>query len=86
MPVGSTATFGASKGTLACAGLPGRLSQASQGDTWCRLGGLNLDIKEGGHTIEYRDEDPYIRKMFQEQLAKKAQTSTCLKRHIGSLF
>jgi len=27
--------------------------------------GLNLDIKEGGNTIEYRDEDPYIRKMFQ---------------------
>jgi len=33
--------------------------------------GLNLDIKEGGHTIEYRDEDPHIRKMFQEQLAKE---------------
>jgi hypothetical protein len=32
---------------------------------------LNLDIKQGGHTIEYRDEDPYIRKMFQEQLAKE---------------
>jgi len=33
--------------------------------------GLNLDIKEGGNTIEYRDEDPHIRKMFQEQLAKE---------------
>jgi len=32
---------------------------------------LNLDIKEGGNTIEYRDEDPYIRKIFREQLAKE---------------
>ena len=31
----------------------------------------NIDIKEGGNTIEYRDEDPQIRKMFQEQLAKE---------------
>jgi hypothetical protein len=27
--------------------------------------GLNLDIERGGSTIEYRDEDLYIRKMFQ---------------------
>ena len=33
--------------------------------------GLNLDVKQGGDTIEYRDEDPHIRKMFQEQLAKE---------------
>jgi hypothetical protein len=32
---------------------------------------LNLDIKQGGHTIEYRDEEPHIRKPFQEQLAKQ---------------
>jgi len=32
---------------------------------------LNLDIKQGGSTIEYRDEDPQIRKMFQEQLANE---------------
>jgi hypothetical protein len=32
---------------------------------------LNLDIKQGGNTIEYRDEDPQIRKMFLEQLAKE---------------
>ena len=32
---------------------------------------VNLDIKEGGNTIEYRDEDPYIQKMFKEQLAKE---------------
>jgi len=31
--------------------------------------GLILDSKQGGSTIEYRDEAPHIRKMFQEQLA-----------------
>ena len=30
---------------------------------------MNLDIKQGGRTIEYRDEDPHIRKMFRGQLA-----------------
>jgi len=33
--------------------------------------GINLDIKGGGNTIKYRDEDPHIRKMFEEQLAKE---------------
>ncbi len=32
---------------------------------------LNLNVKEGGSTIEYRDQDPPIRKMFQDQLAKE---------------
>jgi len=32
---------------------------------------LNLDVKEGGNTIEYRDEDPYIRQMFKAQLDKE---------------
>ena len=36
----------------------------------------NLDVKEGGSTIEYRDEDPYIRQMFKEQLAKEGVTIT----------
>ena len=30
----------------------------------------NEDIKAGGRTIEYRDEDPMVRQMFEEQLAK----------------
>jgi len=56
---------------LACAGLPGRLSQARvMGVPGVDWRGLNLDVKEG-NTIEYRDEDPHIRKMFQEQLAKE---------------
>ena len=35
---------------------------------------LNVDVKEGGNTIEYEDEDPYVRKMFEEQLAKVGAT------------
>ena len=28
----------------------------------------NQDINKGGNTIEYRDEDPQVRKMFEEAL------------------
>jgi len=63
--------FGASKEPLRVlaflGGYPRRVKGIPGVDWW----GLNLDIKEGGHTIEYRDEDPHIRKMFQEQLAKE---------------
>ena len=31
----------------------------------------NSDINEGGRTIEYRDEDPYVRRMFEETLEKE---------------
>ena len=48
-------------------GYPRRVKGIPGVDWW----GLNLDIKQGGHTIEYRDEDPHIRKLFQEQLAKE---------------
>jgi quercetin dioxygenase-like cupin family protein len=63
--------FGASKEPLRVlaflGGYPRRVKGIPGVDWW----GLNLDIKQGGHTIEYRDEDPHIRKMFQEQLAKE---------------
>ena len=63
--------FGASKEALRVlaflGGYPRRVKGIPGVDWW----GLNLDIKQGGHTIEYRDEDPHIRKMFQEQLAKE---------------
>jgi hypothetical protein len=63
--------FGASKEPLRVlaflGGYPRRVKGVPGVDWW----GLNLDIKQGGHTIEYRDEDPHIRKMFQEQLAKE---------------
>lgn len=32
---------------------------------------LHFDVKKGGRTIEYRDEDPYIRKMYQEALKQE---------------
>ena len=31
----------------------------------------NLNIEEGGHSIDYRLEDPYVRKAFKEALAKE---------------
>ena len=31
---------------------------------------MNADIKRGGNTIEYHDEDPMVRKLFEEALAK----------------
>jgi len=33
--------------------------------------GLNVDIKHVGNTIVCRDEDPHIRKMLKERLAKE---------------
>ena len=48
-------------------GFPQRIKGAPGEDSW----DLNLDIKEGGNTIEYRDEDPQVRKMYQEQLDKE---------------
>jgi len=63
--------FGASKEPLRVlaflGGFPRRVKGAPGEDWW----GLNLDIKEGGDTIEYRDEDPQVRKIFQEQLDKE---------------
>jgi hypothetical protein len=30
----------------------------------------DISVKEGGHQIEYEDEDPSILKLFKEELAK----------------
>lgn len=35
---------------------------------------LNFDIRKGGRAIEYRDEDPYIRKMYEEALKREGVT------------
>ncbi len=37
--------------------------------------GVEVDVKEGGDQIEYKDEDPMLRKMFDEELAKKGIAS-----------
>ncbi len=40
-----------------------------------KSGGPDVDIKKGGTQIEYWDEDPDIRQMFKEELAKKGLQS-----------
>ncbi|HLC26991.1 MAG TPA: cupin domain-containing protein [bacterium] len=37
--------------------------------------GIDLSLKEGGDQIEYEDEDPAIRKLFEEELAKEGVAS-----------
>lgn len=37
--------------------------------------GMDVDIKKGGSQIEYYDEGPEIRKMYEEQLAKEGLKS-----------
>jgi len=63
--------YGASKEPLRVLAFLGGYPRRVKGIPGVDWRGLNLDIKEGGNTIEYRDEDPYIRKMFEEQLAKE---------------
>jgi hypothetical protein len=48
----------------------------TQGKPGDEIIGINRDINEGGNTIEYRDEDPYVRKMFEESLAKNGAKFT----------
>jgi hypothetical protein len=38
-------------------------------------GGTDVSVKEGGHQIEYPDEDPKVREMFEEALAKNGVKS-----------
>jgi hypothetical protein len=35
-----------------------------------KRGKTDISVKEGGNQIEYEDEDPSIRKLFEEELAK----------------
>jgi len=41
--------------------------------------GVDLDVKKGGDQIEYEDEDPKIREMFEEELAKRGVQSQMAK-------
>ena len=63
--------YGASKEPLRVLAFLGGFPRRVMGVPGVDWRGLNLDIKEGGSTIEYRDEDPHIRKIFKEQLAKE---------------
>ena len=37
--------------------------------------GVYIDIKQGGTLIEYADEDPYIRKHYEDELKKRGVIS-----------
>ena len=63
--------YGASKEPLRVLAFLGGYPRRVKGVPGVDWRGLNLDIKEGGNTIEYRDKDPHIRKIFEEQLAKE---------------
>ena len=52
--------------------LPPRLGSMkySLGAGFGDISKVDKDVKAGGNQIEYSDEDPTIRKMFEEELAK----------------
>jgi len=60
--------FGASKDPFRVMAFLGGQPRRTVGAIGEEVIGTNRDIKLGGNTIEYRDEDPYIRKMFKETL------------------
>ncbi|MGH8549045.1 MAG: hypothetical protein ACRERU_10685 [Methylococcales bacterium] len=37
--------------------------------------GVYIDVKQGGTLIEYADEDPYIRKHYEDELKKTGDAS-----------
>jgi len=66
--------FGASSEPLRVLAFLGGFPRRTAGAPGKEVFALNLDIKEGGNTIEYEDEDPHIRKIFQEALHKAGAT------------
>ena len=62
--------FGASAEPLRVLAFLGGFPRRTSGAPGVETHVLNVDVKEGGNTIEYEDEDPYVRQMFEEQLAK----------------
>ena len=61
--------FGASKEPLRVMAFLGGYPRRVAGAPGDEVIGMNTDLREGGTTIEYRNEDPYIRQMFKETLA-----------------
>lgn len=57
--------------------LPPRLGgiKYSLGESFGDITKVDKDVKAGGNQIEYYDEDPNIRKMFEEELAKSGTTT-----------
>ena len=78
LSLGSGASARAMKGSSA-AGSSGisRLGgiKYSLGEQFGDITKVDKDVKSGGNQIEYCDEDPSIRKMFEEELAKSGTYS-----------
>jgi hypothetical protein len=57
--------------------LPPRLGgiKYSLGEGFGDITKVDKDVKQGGNQIEYYDEAPWIRKMFEEELAKSGTTT-----------
>ena len=66
--------FGASAEPLRVLAFLGGFPRRTAGAPGVEMHVHNVDVKEGGNTIEYEDEDPYVRQMFKEQLAKVGAT------------
>ena len=47
----------------------------SMGEGFGDITKVDKDVKAGGNQIEYHDEAPWIRKMFEEELAKSGTQS-----------
>jgi quercetin dioxygenase-like cupin family protein len=62
------AHFGVSGDRFRVMALLGGYPARTQGPPGSKVIHVNEDIKQGGNTIEYRDEDPMIRSMFEEAL------------------
>ena len=63
--------FGASSEPLRVLAFLGGYPRRTNGAPGEEYQAQNSDVNEGGRTIEYRDEDPYVRQMFEETLAKE---------------
>jgi hypothetical protein len=42
---------------------------------WKVYRGVDVDVKQGGNQIEYRDQDPRVHQIFQDEMAKKGIAS-----------
>ncbi len=46
--------------------------------------GVYIDVKQGGTLIEYADEDPYVRKHYEEELKKRGVKSAMPAIYLGT--
>jgi hypothetical protein len=46
--------------------------------------GMDVDVKKGGRQIEYEDQDPEIKRLYEEELAKRALSSRMMQFAVAS--